>query len=92
MMLRGLGVLFGCLSPCVPRRRLLRPRIIRRDRCGSCFRSPRGGGGGVFSRALADELQKAWHQPVIVENRPGGGQNIGARACAEATPTATPSA
>jgi tripartite-type tricarboxylate transporter receptor subunit TctC len=45
-----------------------------------------GGGGDVFSRALADELQKAWHQPVVVENRPGGGQNIGARACAEAVP------
>ena len=49
--------------------------------------SARGGGGGdVYTRALADELQKAWHQPVVVENRPGGGQNIGARACAEATP------
>jgi len=45
-----------------------------------------GGGGDVFTRALADELQKSWHQPVVVENRPGGGQNIGARACAEATP------
>ena len=45
-----------------------------------------GGGGDVFSRALADELQKLWQQPVLVENRPGGGQNIGARACAEATP------
>jgi len=45
-----------------------------------------GGGGDVFTRALADELQKAWHQPVVVENRPGGGQNIGARACAEGTP------
>jgi len=45
-----------------------------------------GGGGDVFSRGLADELQKAWHQPVVVENRPGGGQNIGARACVEATP------
>jgi tripartite-type tricarboxylate transporter receptor subunit TctC len=45
-----------------------------------------GGGGDVFTRALADQLQKEWHQPVIVENRPGGGQNIGARACAEATP------
>ena len=44
-----------------------------------------GGGGDVFTRALADELQKrAWHQPVVVENRPGGGQNIGARACVEA--------
>ena len=45
-----------------------------------------GGGGDIFSRALADELQKAWGQPVLVENRPGGGQNIGARACAEAPP------
>ena len=45
-----------------------------------------GGGGDVFTRALADELQKAWHQPVVVENRPGGSQNIGARACVEAAP------
>jgi tripartite-type tricarboxylate transporter receptor subunit TctC len=45
-----------------------------------------GGGGDVFTRALADELQKALHQPFVVENRPGGGQNIGARACAEAMP------
>ena len=45
-----------------------------------------GGGGDIYSRGLADELQKAWHQPVVVENRPGGGQNIGARACAEAAP------
>src|SRR6476620_7213523 len=45
-----------------------------------------GGGGDVFTRGLADELQKAWRQPVVVENRPGGGQNIGARACAEAVP------
>ncbi len=45
-----------------------------------------GGGGDVFTRSLADEFQKAWGQPVVVENRPGGGQNIGARACAEAQP------
>ena len=45
-----------------------------------------GGGGDVFTRAIADELQKAWRQPVVVENRPGGGQNIGARACVEAAP------
>src|SRR4051812_9392987 len=42
--------------------------------------------GDVFTRALANELQKAWGQPVVVENRSGGGQNIGARACAEAPP------
>ena len=45
-----------------------------------------GGGGDVYTRALADELQKTWRQPVVVENRPGGGQIIGARACAEAVP------
>ena len=45
-----------------------------------------GGGGDVFTRALADQLQKALGQPVLVENRPGGSQNVGARACAEAAP------
>ena len=34
-----------------------------------------GGGGDVFTRAMAEELQKVWRQPVVVENRPGGGQN-----------------
>src|SRR5215475_6709492 len=45
-----------------------------------------GGGGDVFTRALADELQKALRQPFVVENRPGGGLNIGTRACAESPP------
>jgi tripartite-type tricarboxylate transporter receptor subunit TctC len=45
-----------------------------------------GGGGDVFIRAVADELQKALGQPFLVENRPGGGLNIGTRACAEAAP------
>lgn len=45
-----------------------------------------GGGGDVFARLLAEELQKKFGQSFIVENRPGGGLNIGARACAEAVP------
>jgi tripartite-type tricarboxylate transporter receptor subunit TctC len=45
-----------------------------------------GGGGDVFTRALADELQKAMRQPFVVENRTGGALNIGTRACAEAPP------
>jgi tripartite-type tricarboxylate transporter receptor subunit TctC len=45
-----------------------------------------GGGGDVFTRVLADELQKALRQPVVVENRPGGSLNIGTKACADAAP------
>jgi len=45
-----------------------------------------GGGGDVFSRLLAEELHKRLGQPFVVENRPGGGLNIGTRACAEAAP------
>ncbi len=45
-----------------------------------------GGGGDVFARLLAEEFHKAFGQPFVVENRPGGGLNIGTRACAEAAP------
>jgi tripartite-type tricarboxylate transporter receptor subunit TctC len=45
-----------------------------------------GGGGDVFTRLMAEELQKRFGQPFVVENRPGGGLNIGTRACAEAPP------
>ena len=48
-----------------------------------------GGGGDVFARLLAEELQKRLGQPFVVENRPGGGLNIGSRACAEAPPDGT---
>jgi tripartite-type tricarboxylate transporter receptor subunit TctC len=45
-----------------------------------------GGTSDIFMRALADEVHKALGQPIVIENRPGGAFNIGARACAEATP------
>jgi tripartite-type tricarboxylate transporter receptor subunit TctC len=45
-----------------------------------------GGISDIFMRALGDELLKRWGQPIVVENRPGGMQNLGARACAEAPP------
>lgn len=45
-----------------------------------------GGGGDVFARLIGEELHKRLGQPFIVENRPGGGLNIGTRACAEAPP------
>lgn len=45
-----------------------------------------GGLSDIFARAVGDEIRKTWGQPFIVDNRPGGSQNVGARACADATP------
>jgi tripartite-type tricarboxylate transporter receptor subunit TctC len=45
-----------------------------------------GGGGDIFTRAVSEELQKRLSQTFVVENRGGGGLNIGTRACAEAAP------
>ncbi|MGB6760263.1 MAG: tripartite tricarboxylate transporter substrate-binding protein, partial [Xanthobacteraceae bacterium] len=45
-----------------------------------------GGVTDVTGRALAEELSKAWGQPVIVENKGGAAQIIGAQAAATAAP------
>jgi len=45
-----------------------------------------GGTSDIFIRALADEMRKSLGQPIVIENRPGGAFNIGARACAESPP------
>jgi tripartite-type tricarboxylate transporter receptor subunit TctC len=45
-----------------------------------------GGISDTFMRVLGEELRVRWGQPVVVENRPGGMQNVGARACSEAAP------
>jgi tripartite-type tricarboxylate transporter receptor subunit TctC len=43
-----------------------------------------GGTSDIFMRVVGEEIQKRWGQPLIIENRPGGGMTIGGRACAEA--------
>jgi tripartite-type tricarboxylate transporter receptor subunit TctC len=45
-----------------------------------------GGLSDVFMRALGDELGKRMGTTFVIENRPGGMQNVGARACAESAP------
>jgi tripartite-type tricarboxylate transporter receptor subunit TctC len=45
-----------------------------------------GGISDVFGRALGEELHKVWGQAVIIDNRPGGMQNTGTRACSDAPP------
>jgi tripartite-type tricarboxylate transporter receptor subunit TctC len=47
---------------------------------------PPGGGIDVLTRAMAADLTAKWGQPVIIDNRPGAGSNIGADAVAKSTP------
>ena len=39
---------------------------------------PPGGSPDTIARTLAQNLQASWNQPVVVENKTGGSQNIGA--------------
>ena len=45
-----------------------------------------GGSPDTIARALAQGLQGAWNQPVVVENRTGGSQNIGSDLVAKSPP------
>ena len=45
-----------------------------------------GGTTDLLARAIAPELQKAFGQPVVVDNKPGAGGNTGAAEVAKAAP------
>src|SRR5258708_18518762 len=45
-----------------------------------------GGSPDTIARSIAAGLQNIWSQPVVVENRPGGSQNIGADLVAKSAP------
>jgi len=47
---------------------------------------PPGGSNDTFARELGKKLSDAWKIPVIVDNRPGAGGNIGAMAVSKAAP------
>ena len=47
---------------------------------------PAGGPADALGRVLADQLNKTWGQPVIIENRGGAGGNLGAEVVARAAP------
>src|SRR5262249_51050497 len=47
---------------------------------------PPGGSLDVVARAIGQKLTEAWSQPVIIDNRPGAGGNIGADFVAKSAP------
>jgi len=44
---------------------------------------PPGGTTDIVARSLGVELQRMWQQPVVIENRPGAGGNIGSELVAK---------
>ncbi|HEY4981892.1 MAG TPA: tripartite tricarboxylate transporter substrate binding protein [Pseudolabrys sp.] len=48
--------------------------------------SSAGGISDIFMRVLGEAMRERLGQPLVIENRPGGAGNIGARSCAEAPP------
>ena len=47
---------------------------------------PAGGAVDTVARAIGAQLAEGWKQPLLVENKPGAGANIGADAVAKAAP------
>ncbi len=45
-----------------------------------------GGGGDIIARATAPKLSEAWGQPVVIDNRPGGGGTLGMGLAAKMAP------
>jgi tripartite-type tricarboxylate transporter receptor subunit TctC len=47
---------------------------------------PAGSGPDILARYVGEQLSRGWAQPVVVENRPGGQNVIGAQAAARSAP------
>ncbi len=47
---------------------------------------PPGGAVDIVARTLGQQLSERWHQPVVVENRPGAGGTIASEVAAKAPP------
>ena len=61
-------------------------RTTRRDRVRLIVTFPPGGAADITGRLIGQWLSDQLGQPFVIENRPGGGTNIGTEAVATAAP------
>ncbi|MDM0046665.1 tripartite tricarboxylate transporter substrate-binding protein [Variovorax dokdonensis] len=47
---------------------------------------PAGSGPDILARYMGDQLARRWNQPVVIDNKPGGQNVIGAQAAARSAP------
>src|SRR5438552_1050962 len=47
---------------------------------------PAGGSNDTLCRIVGEKLSSAWNQPVLIDNRPGAGGNVGADIAYRADP------
>ncbi|MCG2592380.1 tripartite tricarboxylate transporter substrate binding protein [Ramlibacter sp. XY19] len=47
---------------------------------------PAGSGPDILARYVADQLARSWNQAIVIENKPGGQNLIGAQAAARSAP------
>src|SRR5476649_1837308 len=50
---------------------------------------PAGGSVDIVTRAVTQRLNANWAQPIVIENKAGGGTQIGAEAVAKSAPDGT---
>ena len=72
---------YSVLSPAVSQAQPYPNRSIR-----FVVPSPPGGITDILARAISKTLSDIWGQPVIVDNRPGAGQNYGSEIVAKSQP------
>jgi tripartite-type tricarboxylate transporter receptor subunit TctC len=78
----AIAVGLACLNPvAVPAGQDYPARVVR-----IVVPYPAGGTADLLPRIVGDRLARKWGQPVTIENRTGGGGNIGADVAAKAEP------
>ena len=78
-----LGLIAATLAPCssAMAQQTFPSRLIR-----LIVPAPPAGAGDMAARAIAKHMEGTLRQPIVVENRPGGGTTIGVNALAKAQP------